>query len=152
MENVTNVNTWFEAIAGDSSMNEVSKRSGIPIASLHRYVQNGSFTAEAVVKIARAFGASIPDALVAHGAVTHDELAGVAIVGTLADANDQQLLDEIARRLALVAEGTSEVFDNVPATDATVHYPEFTREPADDLRAVASEVSEDDGYDTDYDD
>lgn len=143
---------WIAEISGNLNRVQVARASDIPQPTLTRQAQADSLTVENAVKLARAFGVSIPDALVWHGVVTQDELAGVAVVGTLADAGDQQLLDEIARRLALAPEGTSEVFDSVPATDATVHYPEFTREPADDLRAVASEVSEDDGYDTDYDD
>ncbi|UOQ58133.1 hypothetical protein MUN78_04605 [Leucobacter allii] len=141
---MTEMNDWFAATAGSVSLNEVSKRSGIPIASLHRYTQNGSFTAEAVVKIARAFDASIPDALVAQGIVTHSELSSLSISGTLADATDQQLLDEISRRLAAVPEGESDVFDSVPSgKGGTVHYPDFTREPVEDELAAASERIDD---------
>ena len=144
------VSDWFATTTSGHSLNEVSKRSGIPIASLHRYTQNRSFTAESVVKIARAFESSVPDALIAHGVVTAAELGSVAIAGTLADASDQQLLDEIARRLALAPEGASEVWDTVAeqSEDATVHYPKFAREPADDELAVAHERT-DDPNDTD---
>lgn len=149
---MTQISEWFEAIAGGASLNEVSKRSGIPIASLHRYVQNGGFTPESVVKIARAFDASIPDALIAHGVVTREDLESVSYSASLSDASDQQLLDEIASRLARAEEGTSEVFDSVHSVsdDAVVHQVDFSS-GVDDERAAASEYSvdrgEDDGYD-----
>lgn len=150
---MSDLSDWFSATTAGYSLNEVAKRSGIAVASLHRYTQNWSFTAEAVAKVARAFEASIPDALVAHGVVEASELASVAIAGTLSDATDQQLLDEIARRLALAPEGESEVFDSLNSGgNATVHYPDFSGDTVDDERAVASDRSDDNGEDTDYDD
>ena len=124
--------------------------AGIPQPTLTRQVQNDNLTVENVVKLARAFSVKVPDALVWHGIVEAEELSVVTIAGTLLDATDQQLLDEISRRLAEVEEGKSVVFDSLPTngSDATVHHVEFGM---DDHRAVASHYSEDRGEDDGYD-
>lgn len=172
MERMASIGAWFASLVGDSSINDVSRRSGVPLASLSRYVRDETFTPESVVKIARAFGSSIPDALIAHGIVTADELATTTVRTTLADATDLDLLEELVRRTE--ARGADEIPEDMqdeairnvraegaesvggPRQAATVHdlnaRRELTREPVEDLRAVASEESEDDGYDTNYDD
>lgn len=151
---MSQIQEWVKATTNGAADLKVSSRAKIAHSTYVRQLQDSALSVENVVKIARAFGASVPDALIAHGIVTKDELSGVALAGTLSDATDQQLLDEMARRLHATPEGESEVFDapNVGGSgqDAIVHRPDFTREAFDDELAVASERGADDGEDTNY--
>jgi hypothetical protein len=52
-----------------------------------------------VVKIARAYGVSVLDGLIAQGLISPIDVATTAALDALMDATDEQMLGEIARRL-----------------------------------------------------
>lgn len=157
MENMKSVKTmrWFAGILESTTLNDISKKSGVPIATLHRQTQAGSvLSAENVIKIAREFGGNIPAALIATGYVTQSELERVVTVGVLGDASDQELLDEIARRLDLTADGQGGVLDQPnPPVDLSDHRNKKNDGGAEenatisDLQRAAMEDDGDDGAD-----
>lgn len=163
---MTSKGSWYASVVGTASLNDVAKRSGVALASLSRQVQANKLTIENAVKIARAFGASIPDTLISHGIVTAEELASVTVRTTLADATELDLLEELVRRTEArgsdkVPEGLQdEAIRNVreergvnvggSVQDAVVLRPDFTREVFEDDRAVASPRGADEGEDGEY--
>lgn len=79
----------------------------------------------------------------------------VDALAILAGWSGESLMLELARRASAAGHPGGAGADDHDRS-ATVHdltaRRELTREPVDDLRAVAAEESEDDGYDTNYDD
>ncbi|KUF07244.1 hypothetical protein [Leucobacter sp. G161] len=103
--------SWYARVTEGASINEVSRKAGIPVATLHRQLGTGKFSPDTCANVGRAFGNSAIEALLVHGLLVADDLDGVVTIGTLNDATDQALLEEIGRRLDHVAEGESPVFD-----------------------------------------
>lgn len=93
------VRAWYSGTVGKDSINAVAARAGIPQASLNRQVGAWSISAENVVAIARAYGVSVLDGLVAQGLITATDILNTRALDALQDATDNQLVDEIARRL-----------------------------------------------------
>ncbi|MHA3724361.1 hypothetical protein ACXR2T_10820 [Leucobacter sp. HY1910] len=145
MEHKT-ISKWIEAAVSGDSTNEIARRAGVTVSTLHRQRTSGNYSPETVAKIARAYGRSAVNALVAHGVLMASDVAEIGAMESLADATDQQLLDEIASRLEVVSEGGG-IFDE---PNPVVHLHAHT-EP-EDQEAAAHDLSEDHGYDTNYDD
>ena len=130
---------WIAETCGDKSVSQIAREAGIPQPTLNRQIIADALTIENLVKIARQYAASIPDALISQGIVTAEEMAQVSARGTLAELTDAQLLDELARRL--------EDRGAENETEATVHHVDFGA--VDDERAAASERGADDPNDDD---
>lgn len=91
---------WFnEAIHGDT-IAEVALKAGIIKTTAWRQYNNAlSFSAENVILIARAYHKSPVEALVAFDYIRADEMTAGEAVARLRDASDDELLQELARRL-----------------------------------------------------
>lgn len=103
--------SWYARVTDGASINEVSRKAGIPVATLHRQLGAGKFSPDTCANVGRAFGNSAIEALLIQGLLVPKDLEGVVTIGALSDATDQALLDEIGKRLDHVAEGESPVFD-----------------------------------------
>lgn len=92
--------TYFKQLTGDAAINEISVKTGLSVSTLWRQYNKGcDFTAEAIIIIARAYSASPVEALVQFGFLTNDEAKHGETNGILHDASDDELLQELARRL-----------------------------------------------------
>ncbi|MDP9166236.1 MAG: helix-turn-helix domain-containing protein [Actinomycetota bacterium] len=103
------VTTWGKyvgTVTGNATQKDIAATTGLDQSSISRW-QNGSHTprAEAVVCLARAYGRSPVEALVAAGYLNSDELGVVeltTITGDLTGASIDSLLTELRRRLLAV--------------------------------------------------
>ncbi|WP_406709327.1 hypothetical protein QEV61_04545 [Trueperella pyogenes] len=107
-----NTAKWLKEIAGTTggalSINAIAIKAGLPQATLNRHVNAGALTAEEVISICRAYLYPVTQGLVDLGFITEEDLKLPSIQATLRDATDEQLVDEIARRLE---QGKREAFD-----------------------------------------
>lgn len=106
--------TWFAAVVGDTSEREVARKVGLVQATLSRQLRSDSLVPENAVAIARAYGKSPVDALVAMGLITEREVKAAAGSVGLRDVHDEQLVDEILRR---IQEGDSHPALTTPVVD-----------------------------------
>lgn len=98
--------TWWRyvvTVTGDAAQKDIATVTGIDQSSISRW-QRGANTprAEAVVALARAYGRSPVEALVAAGYLSSDELGVVeltTLTGDLTRASIDSLLSEIRRRV-----------------------------------------------------
>jgi len=98
--------TWWQYVAtitGNAAQKEIAAATGIDQSSISRW-QRGAITprAEAVVALARAYGRSPVEALVAAGYLSSDELGVVeltTLTGDLTSASIDSLLSELRRRV-----------------------------------------------------
>ena len=98
--------TWWRYVVlltGDAAQKDVAAATGIDQSSISRW-QRGTSTprAEAVVALARAYGRSPVEALVAAGYLSSDELGVVeltTLTGDLSRVSIDSLLSEIRRRV-----------------------------------------------------
>lgn len=102
---------WYARITDGASINEVSRKAGIPVATLHRQLGTGKFSPDTCASVGRAFGNNAIEALLVQGLLITEDLDGVVTIGALHDASDEALLEEIGKRLDRVPEGASPVFD-----------------------------------------
>jgi transcriptional regulator with XRE-family HTH domain len=104
--------SWWEyviTVTGDAAQKDIAAATGIDQSSISRW-QRGTNKprAEAVVALARAYGRSPVEALVAAGYLNSDELGVVeltTLTGDLRSASVDSLLSELRRR---VVAGNSE--------------------------------------------
>lgn len=92
---------WAKRLTGNASGRTIASQSGIPVATLNRQINKGIFTAEVVIAIARGYGESPVEALVATGYITSEEVTGVDEVSAPQLFTSQQLVQELARRINL---------------------------------------------------
>ncbi|MCV7227022.1 helix-turn-helix domain-containing protein [Mycolicibacterium komossense] len=98
--------TWWEyvvTVTGDTAQKDIAAATGIDQSSISRW-QRGTTKprAEAVVALARAYGRSPVEALVAAGYLASDELGVVeltTLTGDLRGASVDSLLSELRRRV-----------------------------------------------------
>lgn len=92
--------TWFKETVQGDTIAEVALKSGIIKTTAWRQYNNAlGFSAENVILIARAYHKSPVEALVEFGYIRADEMANGKTVAKLHDASNDELLQELARRL-----------------------------------------------------
>jgi transcriptional regulator with XRE-family HTH domain len=104
--------TWWEYVAtvtGSAAQKEIAAATGIDQSSISRW-QRGAITprAEAVVALARAYGRSPVEALIAAGYLTTEDLGVVeltTLTGDLTSASVDSLLSELRRRVLAASAG-----------------------------------------------
>jgi transcriptional regulator with XRE-family HTH domain len=99
-------------VTGKAAQKDIAAAAGIDQSSISRW-QRGSITprAEAVVALARAYGRSPVEALVAAGYLSSDELGVVeltTLTGDLTRASIDSLLSEIRRRVLAAGTGDAQ--------------------------------------------
>lgn len=95
-----NKETWFKETVQGDTIAEVALKAGIIKTTAWRQYNNAlGFSAENVILIARAYHKSPVEALVEFGYIRADEMANGKTVARLHDASDDELLQELARRL-----------------------------------------------------
>lgn len=104
---MSNAQTWYRSVVGDDAENAVAQRSGVRQTTLNRQLRQDTLSAESAVKIARAYGADLLEALVAVGLIKAPEaveiranvdIDRILAAEGLARATDVELAQEILRR------------------------------------------------------
>ncbi len=95
--------TWAEfvrqTIGGDQQV-EAARKAGLDQTTISRWVRGGQAgKAENVVKLARAYGASVLEALVVAGFIRVDEARAQVTINRFEDPSDERLLELLASRL-----------------------------------------------------
>lgn len=94
------IEAWMQRTTGGDSLRAIAKHIDVSPSTISRYVErNNTLSPEHVIKISRAYGASVVDALVDTGHLMEHEadLAGVSTA--LGHATNEQILDEMMRRV-----------------------------------------------------
>ncbi|QOR47611.1 hypothetical protein INS90_10255 [Trueperella pecoris] len=103
---------WLQKVAADENgrvvISAISKRSSLANSTLTERAKADSLTADQVIAICRAYRYPVSQGLIDLEFITEEDLKLPSIQATLRDATDEQLVDEIARRLE---QGRREVFD-----------------------------------------
>ena len=95
-----NKETWFKETVQGDTIAEVALKAGIIKTTAWRQYNNAlGFSAENVILIARAYHKSPVEALVEFGYIRADEMTSGETVARLHDASNDELLQELARRL-----------------------------------------------------
>lgn len=93
---------WFAKITSGDSTNEVARRSGIPTRTLAHQLNGGELKPENIIKIAEAYNESPVYALVDLGFISARWVNEPGVITALSRATDEQLTDELLRRLRLI--------------------------------------------------
>lgn len=121
---------WFEQITHRAAVNEVATKTGLSAATLWRQYNNDlGFSAENLIIIARTYSASPIEALVIFGFLNEEEREGDSTLVSLSNASDDELIQELARRM----KGNSE---NPKWSEPIVY------EPTDEDKQRAKHVSD----------
>lgn len=118
------IEAWMQRTTGGDSLRAIAKRIDVSPSTISRYVErNNTLSPEHVIKISRAYGVSVVDALVDTGHLMEYEadLAGVSTA--LGYATNEQILEEMMRRVDPQAvrlfHGDEDTI--TPSFDAEVH-------------------------------
>lgn len=124
---------WMHRITAGDSLREVARRAGLNNRTLTTQVNAGKLKADLIIKIAEAYDESPVIALVDLGFMSARWITEPGVVTALSRATDEQLTDELLRRLRLI--------DDVSVDDLAARH----------LHAVAdSSPEEGEGYPDDY--
>lgn len=91
---------WIASLPGSPLPTQAAEASGIDRSTISRQLKRGQLSAENVIAICRAFGKSAADGLVETGYLTPGDFEGAGVVEALSKATNQQIVDEISKRLA----------------------------------------------------
>jgi transcriptional regulator with XRE-family HTH domain len=113
--------TYVGTVTGNATQKDIAAATGIDQSSISRW-QRGSHTprAEAVVTLARAYGRSPVEGLVAAGYLSSDELGVVeltTLTGDLTGASVDSLLNELRRRLLAAPSNDAQSWPSGWSTD-----------------------------------
>lgn len=108
-------------------------------------------TPETVVKIAHAFDASAVEGLVALGLLAETDVGAARISDALAGATDEQLADEVLRRMRLGSDSFDQPLDNVRPLAGRSQGPEPGSAPIGMVADYQAEPIEADHDDSMYD-
>lgn len=100
---------WLSRITRDDSYREIARRAGLNNRTLTTQASQGTLKPEVIIKIAEAYDESPVYALVDLGFISARWVTEPGIVTALIRATDEQLTDELLRRLNLL--------DNTPVDD-----------------------------------
>ncbi|MGV3071520.1 hypothetical protein ACEE90_03625 [Corynebacterium phoceense] len=93
---------WFTRVTRGDSNRHVSDLAGISAATLGRQLRDNTLSADLIIKIATAYDESPVIALVDLGFISARWLHDVGTTTALSKATDEELTDELLRRLRLI--------------------------------------------------
>jgi len=97
MDNASEI--WFRTVTGGDSERYVASRVGLVQATLSRQLRADMLAPETVVAISRIYRVSPLPGLVSIGLITEDDIRRASAATTLADVADDDLVDEVLRRV-----------------------------------------------------
>lgn len=89
---------WLKDVSGNSSMNGIAERTGLPYSTINRRFQLKEIPSDEIIVIARAYGVSPVDALVQCGKLTVEEATGTSAAHALRFCPISDIAAEIVRR------------------------------------------------------
>ena len=143
---------WITSITADSQ-GDVAARAGIPLRTLQYQIRNGP-KIETVIAVADAYGHSPFVALVDLGYIDDswlDQLSESTEAALMA-ASDEQLTDEILRRLKKGSRSFDTPIDDLAARRSNTTTPAIRPVVDDDLPAVADSSPDNPEEDIEFDD
>lgn len=96
---IVNAHEWIQTVAGNDTNREIARRSQLSDATLSRQISKNALTFDVVIAVARGYETSVVAALVATGFITAAEAAIDSTESALQVARDEQLVDEVYRRI-----------------------------------------------------
>lgn len=90
---------WFSRTTKGDSVNSAAKLAGIPQASLNKRLQKGVLTMEDVTLISRAYTLNPIEELAKVDYLLRSEVDQVQHASALSDASDEEIAEEVWRRL-----------------------------------------------------
>lgn len=95
---------WFKRVTRNDSNRRASELAEISPATLGRQLKAGELSADLIIKIAQAYDESPVVALVDLGLVSAKWMREIGTTTALSRATDEELTDELLRRLNLIAD------------------------------------------------
>lgn len=120
---MTEMKTWIERLAKRDSLRDIQAKTGISFSTLSRRLPDG-LSAEQVIQFARGYDAPVIDGLIAAGFLSEADRLDAAAGASIASASDEQLAEEVLRRMKLGGEAAG-IFDQpISELPDNVHYEE----------------------------
>ena len=141
--------TWLETITDDQP-GTIAKKAGIPRRTLYHQLERGTFPIDNIIKITDAYGTSPIDALMEIGVIDRAWANVPDVVAALRLATDDQLTDEILRRLKLGSRNFDTPVDELDARRSNTTTPAI-RAVDNDLPYVADSSPDEPEEGTDFD-
>jgi hypothetical protein len=94
--------SYVQRITRGVPAEDVARAAGVHVTTVYRWLRNPKQkSAEQAIKFARGLSQSPVEALIAGGYLEPDEVSGVIeVVRSAADLPDDELVDEVSRRLS----------------------------------------------------
>ena len=127
---------YVSSIAGDDSPSTIAKKINAYPSTVTRWGKTQP-SPEAVVAFARAYSRPVIEAILAAGWITEEEARLRTRKSNASDLNNQELINELQRRLALATETTTP--DNIIPITSPEQYPDEIPEP-DYEKAAAADI------------
>lgn len=93
---------WLDKVTRGDSNREIARQSGVSDATLSRQRRAGELSSDLIIKIAEAYEESPVIALVDLGFMSAKWITEPGVVTALSRATDEELTDELLRRLNLL--------------------------------------------------
>ncbi|WP_156812826.1 helix-turn-helix domain-containing protein [Corynebacterium ulceribovis] len=133
---------WLERVAKGDSNRQIADAAGVSDATLGRQVRAGELKPEMIIKIAEAYEESPAIALVDLGFMSARWITEPGVTTALSRATDEQLTDELLRRLKLLDTApVDELAERRSSTAATLS------EPSDMPFGVVADSSPEEDWD-----
>lgn len=132
---------WYRRVTRGDSNRQVSSIAGISDATLGRQLRAGELNADMIIKIAQAYDESPVIALVDLGFVSARWMQEVGTTTALTRATDEELTDELLRRLRLIEDTP---VDELAARRSNNTSPVFDASDSMPLSAVADDSPDED--------
>ncbi|MGV0328078.1 hypothetical protein ACUY3D_02710 [Corynebacterium guaraldiae] len=113
--------TWFKRVSRNDSNRRVAERANISDATLGRQLKAGELSADIIIKIAQAYDESPVVALVDLGFISAKWIQEVGTTTALSRATDEELTDELLRRLQLISDEPVDELARRRSSQAEVH-------------------------------
>ncbi|WP_455005623.1 hypothetical protein [Corynebacterium propinquum] len=93
---------WFKRVTRGDSAREIARRAGLNNRTVARQISNEEFSTDIIIKVAEAYDESPVVALVDLGFMSSRWISEPGVLTALTRASDEQLTDELLRRLRLL--------------------------------------------------
>ena len=143
---------WYDDLTNHAPRKAAAERAGLPVSSLNLQYSRGEFRPETVIALARAYRASPVQALAATGLIEEDEAAPIGAAEVLRLATDQQLLEEVMRRIRRAPVAWDFPLGDEPPVDSNGNVTPFRPVVDADLPAVADSSPDNPEEDIEFDD
>lgn len=90
---------WIAGLPGNPAPSQAAEKAQIDKSTISRQLKRGVISAGNVILLCRAYGKSPVDGLVETGYLRADELQGAGVPRALEQATNQQLLNEVMKRV-----------------------------------------------------